>query len=94
MTKTEQLTLTLFSIIANNPDYDTNAVAQYQFSTVCQELFASAKSQNASIVGHGHEGDNRNNKSMYNTGSQATNKIRQQYLSGGKKLYPDKKQAF
>lgn len=45
MTKTEQLTLTLFSIIANNPDYDTNAVAQYQFSTVCQELFATAKNQ-------------------------------------------------
>lgn len=49
MTKTEQLTLTLFSIMANNPDYDTNAVAQYQFSTVCQELFASAKEQNFEV---------------------------------------------
>lgn len=93
MTKTEQLTLTLFSIIANNPDYDTNAVAQYQFSTVCQELFASAKSQNASLVGSAHEGDKRTNKAVNKTGDQATNIIRQKYISGERKLYPNK-QAF
>lgn len=93
MTKTEQLTLTLFSIIANNPDYDTNAVAQYQFSTVCQELFASAKSQNASIVGHAHEGDKRVNKATNKTAAQATNIIRDKYLKGQRSLYP-KKQAF
>lgn len=94
MTKTEQLTLTLFNIVASNPDYDTNAVAQYQFSTVCQELFATAKSQNASLVGSAHEGDKRINKAMNKTGDQVANIIRQKYSSGERKLYPDKKQAF